>query len=370
MTGVAWKNLAGDWVRLVISVVGVAFSVMLVLTLRGLLTGVIAEATTYVRTAGADLWVAQAGIPPDFIQATSVLPVAAADRLAAVEGVATVAPLLNRSVAFRHGDTEGDLFLIGADPRSTVGWPAAVGEGVSMPGRREVVVDRVFASHFGLSAGDTLEIGGNPWRVSAVTSGGNAFAYQLGWANLPDVAELLDAQGVASYLLAGVVPGADAEAVARRVVAEVPGTQVFTSEDLADRNAANLREGFIPVLAVLIAVAFVVGTTVIGLIIYTATVEKQREYGILKAIGFSNRRLYSVVLQQSLIAGLGGLVTGCALAFALSPVLERIVPVFVTHIRAPDVVFVGVATLVMSVVAALVPARPVAALDPAEVFKR
>src|SRR3712207_8259794 len=43
---------------------------------------------------------------------------------------------------------------------------------------------------------------------------------------------------------------------------------------------------------------FVVGTAIIGLIIYTATVEKTREYGILKAIGLSNRRLYSLVFQQ------------------------------------------------------------------------
>lgn len=370
MTNIAWKNLAGDWARLLISVLGVAFSVVLVLTLRGLVTGVIAEATTYVRTAGADLWVAQADIPPDFIQATSVLPERAKAEVEAVAGVGSVWPLINRSVAFRHGDTEGDLFLIGADPASTVGWPASVARGIRPPGDHEVIVDRVFARHFGLSAGDWIEIGGRPWRVSAITGGGNAFAYQLGWADVAGVAELLEADDVVSYFLVKVAPGQSLDTVAERIARDVPGTQVFTSQDLADRNAANLREGFIPVLAVLVAVAFVVGTTVIGLIIYTATVEKRREYGILKAIGFSNRRLYVVVLQQSLIAGAGGLVVGCALAFALSPLAGAVVPVFVTDIRSPDIVFVGVATLIMSVVAALVPARPVARLDPAEVFKR
>lgn len=63
-SNIAWKNLAGERTRFAISVAGVAFSVVLVLTLRGLYRGVIDEATRYVRSAGADLWVAQAGIPP------------------------------------------------------------------------------------------------------------------------------------------------------------------------------------------------------------------------------------------------------------------------------------------------------------------
>ena len=35
----------------------------------------------------------------------------------------------------------------------------------------------------------------------------------------------------------------------------------------------------------MIAIAFLVGTMVVGLVIYTATIERQREYGVLKAMG-------------------------------------------------------------------------------------
>ncbi len=45
----------------------------------------------------------------------------------------------------------------------------------------------------------------------------------------------------------------------------------------------------------------VVGLSVAGLTIYTATVEKSREYGILKAEGSTNRFLYRVVIEQSLV---------------------------------------------------------------------
>jgi len=160
-----------------------------------------------------------------------------------------------------------------------------------------------------------------------------------------------------------------AEVVGRRIVEQVPGTQVFAGTELADRNADNLRQGFLPILWVLVLVAFVVGTAIIGLIIYTATVEKTREYGVLKAIGFSNRRLYRIVLQQSLLAAMAGLVLGCILSLLLGPAVERIVPVFVTQIRVGDIVFASVGALIMAVVASFVPARRMARLDPAEVFR-
>lgn len=231
------------------------------------------------------------------------------------------------------------------------------------------MVDRVFAKQFGVGKGDVLRARDADFVISDVVGGGNAFAYQLAWAERVDVAELVGAEGVASYFLVDVDEGADPDAVGRRIQERVDGTQVFTSTVLADKNADNLREGFLPVLWVLMIVAFVVGTAVIGLIIYTATVEKSREYGILKAIGFSNRRLYALVFQQSLITALAGFIVGTVLAFLLGPAIERVVPVFVTRIRAGDIVFVGTVTFLMAIVAAFVPARPVARLDPAEVFK-
>lgn len=369
MTNIAWKNLAGERTRFAISVAGVAFAVVLVVTLRGLYWGVIAEATRYVRTTGADLWVAQAGSPGDFLQSRSILPVNDEAAIAKVAGVAEVAPLLSRPVGFKLGGRDADMFLLGVHP-SGLGWPEALRADPSkIPKPGEVVVDRVFAKNFGVEVGDVLPIGLKGLRVSAIVGGGNAFAYQFAWANETDVAAIAGAQGFTSYFLVRTSPGAPAASVGRSVVRDVPGTLVFAGTELADRNADNLRQGFLPILWVLVLVAFVVGTAIIGLIIYTATVEKTREYGVLKAIGVSNRRLYVIVLQQSLLAAMGGLVFGCVLSLLLGPAVERIVPVFVTQIRVGDIVFASVGALLMAVAASFVPARRMARLDPAEVFR-
>ncbi|MFP5319921.1 MAG: ABC transporter permease [Acidimicrobiia bacterium] len=369
MTNIAWRNLAGERTRFAISVAGVAFSVVLVVILRALYWGVIDEATRYVRTTGADLWVAQEGTPGDFLQSRSILPTADRARIEAVSGVGRVAPLLSRPVGMRVNGRDTDLFLLGVPPGGDVGWPEAVRNRGRPPRPGQIVIDRVFAKNFDVAPGDRLPIGPGGLEVAAVVGGGNAFAYQFAWANLDDVAAIAGAEGFVSYFLVDAASGTDPAEVGRRITAQVPGTQVFEGTELADRNADNLREGFLPILWVLVIVAFVVGTAIIGLIIYTATLEKSREYGVLKAIGFSNRRLYSVVFQQSLLAAMAGFLLGCLISLLLGPAIERLVPTFVTDIRWGDILFAGVGALGMAVLASFVPARPVARLDPAEVFR-
>jgi putative ABC transport system permease protein len=92
VTNIAWKNLAAERTRFAISVAGVAFAVVLVITLRALYWGVIDEATRYVRTPGADLWVAQQGSPGDFLQARSVLPATHEAAKEALPGETDAAP--------------------------------------------------------------------------------------------------------------------------------------------------------------------------------------------------------------------------------------------------------------------------------------
>jgi putative ABC transport system permease protein len=368
MTNIAWKNLARERTRFAISVGGVAFAVVLILVLRGLYWGIAQEATEFIRTSDADLWVAQAGTPADFIQSMSTQPADRQAAIARVEGVGAAVPLLSRSAAFRSKGKDADLFLLGADARDPLGWPPAVVKGKKIPGRGEVVVDRVFAKNSGVRTGDVLTLRRDRLKVVGIVRGGNALVYQFGWANLADASRLVQAQGTVSYFLVRT-EGPDPTAVGRRIERQVPGTQAITGADFAAENSAILRQGFLPVLWVLVLIAVVVGAAVIGLIIYTATVEKSREYAVLKAIGFSNGRLYRIVFQQSLIAAVAGFAVGAVLSFGLAALIEGQVPVFVAAIGPGDVVFAGAAAVVMALASSFIPARPIARLDPAQTFR-
>jgi putative ABC transport system permease protein len=113
----------------------------------------------------------------------------------------------------------------------------------------------------------------------------------------------------------------------------------------------------------------VVGIAITSLTIYTATVERTREFGVMKAIGFNNRDLYKLVMSQSLITGSVGFVFGVLLTLLLSRFIDRVVAQFIIFVRWQDIVGVLVATVVMAMGAAVVPARRVGSVDPAVAFK-
>jgi len=109
---------------------------------------------------------------------------------------------------------------------------------------------------------------------------------------------------------------------------------------------------------------------IVGLIIYTATVERQREYGVMKAIGVKNRVLYRVVLAQALFASLSGALLGILLANGLARWIMMVRPQFLIAIELRDIEQALLAGLGMALVAAIFPTRVLARLAPAEVFRK
>ncbi|MBI2169645.1 MAG: ABC transporter permease [Actinobacteria bacterium] len=367
-TSIAWRNLARERTRLAISAGGVALAVMLILLLRGLYVGITDQATRYIHSVGADLWVAQDGTPGDFFHSVSIIPETAEEQIQSVDGVEEVVPLLSLPVVFRLGSQEVDFRLMGVDPVSGVGGPPGVSAGRRTPGPGEIVVDRVFADNHGVDLGDVLDVRGLSLRVVGIARGGNAVISQFAWASLPDTRPLLGAEGVVNYFVVQT-GGGPPEEVGDRITTGVPGVQALTEDEFTDRNTADLREGFLPILWVLVVIALAIGVAVIGLTIYTATVEKSREYGVLKAVGFSNRTLYGIVFQQSLTSGALGFLLGTVLSLVVASGVERLIPSFATSIRAGDVGLAAVAALAMALVSSFVPVRPVARVDPAQVFR-
>lgn len=369
MGGIAWRNLVRERVRLAISVGGVAFAVLLILLLQGLYTGVNEEAGRYLRSVGADVWVGQGGTRGGFGHSVSVLSADQRTAVASVDGVAVVAPLFGRPVLIESEGSDADVFLMGYDTASGIGGAPASARGSEVPRGGEVILDSVFAEEEGFAVGDSLRVGGRRLRVTGIGSGGNSLITQYAWAPIDDVAAIVGTPGIVSYFVVRGDGSVDGSTLARAIEAAVPGVVATTADSFVSESTADIQESFVPILFVLVVIALVVGTAVIGLTIYTAVLEKRTEYGVLKAIGFSNGRLLGIVWRQSLLSGLLGLVAGVVLTVAVAGLIEEILPAFVVSLRLRDVALVALAALAMSTVAAFLPVRPVTRLDPAAVFR-
>ena len=230
-----------------------------------------------------------------------------------------------------------------------------------------MVVDEALSKRFGVDVGDILRAGGRDWDVIGKSSGGDFIAVQTVFVSLKEAQDALGYEGKTTFWVTRLKKNADPDLFVASITD--PKVVAYTRADFAENTRQRILSNVLPILLAVLGLAFIVGLAVAGLTIYTATVEKAREYGILKAVGFKNSYLYRVVLEQSLVTGVLGFAIGAGLTVAVSPFARDFVPQFVTFVKWQDILAVAGATLVMSAIAADIPVRRLASIDPVAVFK-
>lgn len=368
MFSFAAKNLGKERVRLAISVGGVAFAVMLIVLLRGLFVAYENKVSGYFERIPAQLWVVQSGTA-DFFHSYSIVPDGQRRAVAGVPGVASVHPYLARQVGFTLDGGQSLLYVVGFDPADPVAGPAHLVAGTQQVGADGIVVDEVFATKHGVHRGDTLTLNGTRLHVSGISSGGDMVMFQYAYVSTPTARTVLSMPDIDNALLVQLAPGADALSVATEIRSLSPALSVRDTATMVATNQRVITDSFLPVIQVLLVIGFAVGVAVIGLTIYSAVLEKRREYGVLKALGARGRDLIAAVASQALLAAAGGYLVGVGLAVGARQAAARWVPAFVADITAGDLAWVAGATVVMALVASVIPLARIARIDPAEVFR-
>jgi len=371
---VARKNLFSEKTRLAISVGGVALSVFLIGILLSLYRGWDQQVGSFVEQVPADLWVASDGTT-DFAQSASILPQELGTQIGFVPDVQTVSPLIVRPMeVFREQDLPTDTFdlqLVGYDPKIAIGGPLRIVEGKMTPGPSEIIVDEQMHKRHNVSIGDRLVRGLKTLTVVGYSGGGDFVYTQVGFVTIDTAIDFLalNPRGQRTFFVIKLEPGTNVQTAAARLEQATPGVKFIEPKAFAQETRKRILGNILPILIVVLIISFIVGLAVAGLTIYTATVEKAREYGILKAEGFTNPYLYRVVFEQSLVTGLLGFLIGAGLTFFVAPFAQDSVPQFVVYIRWQDIGAVAGATLLMSLLAAYIPIRRMTSIDPVTVFK-
>lgn len=361
------QNLLAEKTRFLISVGGIALSVFLFSFLLSLFQGWQLSVGRFVEKVDADIWVTREGTT-DFLAAASILPVSMQEELASRPNVEGVDAVIVRPMGVVVDGEQERIHLVGYDVNGGAGGPLSIDKGKEIPGPNEIIIDKTYAKKSGLGIGDSMSVAGQELPVVGISSGGDFIFSQTSFVTLDTARSLLSMDEFSTFYLLHLEEGADSLAITTEVEQAIPGVTAFTGDEFAEATRDQIMSNIVPILTIILFLAFVVGVAITGLTIYNATVEKAREYGILKAIGFTNGYLFRLVLEQSLVTGILGFIIGAGLTVISAQFVADFVPQFVTLIRLQDIALVLGATFLMSIIAALLPVRRIANVDPVAVF--
>lgn len=372
MVSVARKNLFHDKTRLAMGLGGILFAVVLMGFAVGMLFGTFRYAVELVDRSTAQVWLVSQKTR-DFLS-PAPFPDEVAGQVRQVPGVAGASKLIMASYsANATGGQSSPVYLVGFDPEVELGLPWDVATGSAADLRRDmtVILDRSALREFGpLQVGDKIEMGD---QVVEVVGFSRNAAWMLGmpyaFASAQTAQAVLHSEGQTLAVLVQAEHGADVAMLMERLSA-VEGVEVLTQQDVHDRSMDAWLTGT-PVgymSGAMVLIGFLVGLTVVGLTLYTATVERTREYGVMKAIGASNWDVYRVVLEQAAILSMLGYGMGVLGALGVGRLYASLTGM---GFAVPILVLAGMllAVLTMSGIAALFAMRKVATIDLALVFK-
>ena len=163
--------------------------------------------------------------------------------------------------------------------------------------------------------------------------------------------------------------GVDVEQVRSRLQAALPNSiRVLTQTELAEAEQtfrASLPNGKVLNFGALMG--FIVGVVIVYQVLYTDVSDHLPEYATLKAMGYSDRFLLGVILQEALILAVLGFIPGYFASYGVYQLLVQLTRVPLT-MKAAVAVQVFVLTLVMCGVSGAIAINKLRSADPAEVF--
>jgi putative ABC transport system permease protein len=370
----AFRNLFHDRLRLIATVVGIVFSIVLVTVQMGLYLGFGRMVTTMIDHAAADLWIMPNGTK--CFEDPSLLDARKRYRALAVEGVADAIPVVIGFADWRMpGGATTPVFVVGSDLRSGGLHPWNLVEGriesLSIP--NAVAVDRSYFGRLGISGmGAQAEIRRRAVRVAAVTDGIRSFTTTP--YVFMDISRAHAYTGVpaskATYLLVRVSKGADIGQVRHGLLASLADVEVMTTSEFRNRSRSfwlfGTGAGAALFAGALLGV--IVGTVIVAQTLYSSTKDHLNEFATLRAIGSSGGYIHKVIILQALI--------NAAIGFFFAALIAAAVVRLTASTALPIVITPGLAamlfalTVVMCVVSAVAAIVQVTRIDPAMVFTR
>jgi putative ABC transport system permease protein len=362
MNKMVLANLVHRPLRSLISIVAIALEVTLILLIVGLCYGIMNDSRQRQAGMGADVVVMPPGSTVIMGVSGAPLFLKLGDILAKLPHVEVVAP-----VAMRFS-TAGTLEIIyGIDPRSfeELGGPFHYLKGGPFQGPNDVLVDDVFATAQHKRVGDTIEILNENFRIAGIVEHGRGARKFLQMSKLQ---EMTGDRGKCSAFYLKLDDASDAAAVVNEIKS-VPGMEQYNVRSMREYLSLMTPTSY-PYLStfinVVIGVSVTIGLIVIFQAMYTAVMERTREIGILKSIGASKLYIVNVILRETTLLAIAGIVAGIVFSLLAQKALGYKMPLVKIEVSGGWMLRAAGIAILGSLAGAVYPALKAAQKDPIE----
>lgn len=318
--GLILRNLGTRRLRTALTALAVAISVMAVVTLDVVTHSLDTSAANVLTLGKADFIVAQKSVA-DVL--TSVVTADQVSRVTRTPGVKSAVGVLVGAVRL---NATNPLFLeIGVAPTDLKSFGVSVvsGHPFTAHASHELMLGWQAAQSLHQHVGGVLKVGTIDYTVVGIYSLNQVFGNTAAMFPLTTLQANTRKPGTVTLVAVKVNPGASVQAVMNRIDRGNPSlaaVRLASQFGRVDRNLAFLdaAQTGAEIIALTIGVIIVMNTMLLSF------VERIREFGLLRAIGWSRRRLLSLVMGEAVTISLIGAAVGVGLSYALTASLEHL----------------------------------------------
>jgi len=361
--GMTLRSLWRRRTRTALTLLGIGVSIAAIVAL-----GAIAEGTAYLMTqvfqaSQTDLFAIEAGVDADF----SAIDERVGSRIAARSDVDAVSGTIMTAVSTEEMPM---LIVFGYHPRSFAIRHFRVVEGQPLAARRQVIVGRQAAEQMGVGVGDTLRLLKSNFRVVGIYETGIAYEDIGVVIGLREAQALTGKPHQVMYYGIKLRDPSQAEAVKEKLEAAFPDIDFALTSEIAE-SMSDFRVVQQMVTQISFLAVFIGGLGMLNTMLMSV-LERTREIGVLRALGWRGRRVLGMILRESLVlgavGGLCGILLGLGLTglIAMAPgVVGAMKPVYTPQLF----VQATVVAMVAGVVGGLYPAWRASKLKPIEALR-
>ena len=302
----------------ILAIVGIAIGIIVIVALGGITDGLVNTFEDTIHAGGADFQISgkETG---DSAYGTNTIDASWTDKIAKVQGVEEAYPIY--VVLTSVGDDYMNT-LIGIDPAGTTLADISMKEGRIMEdGENEAILGEIYADDNDYKVGDNIKIDGEDFEIVGIYESGDSNMAGGVFTSISKVGELMDDEDSISNIYVKVEKGVDAQEVADRIDVKYGDdittiTSVMEMEQMATMlNMLEASTWAISLLAIVVGGLGIINTMLMSVF------ERTREIGVLKAVGWSNKRILGMIVGESLVITIVSAIIGSLIGFAACTLL-------------------------------------------------